>query len=140
MKPIKYVFLHLFPLFLIYLFSHPMVAVMMTMKALVVLVHVKNDDHAFSLLNSVLVSLYVCFSFAVKLMCVCVFVCLFCTKREEEKRRKETLSCTPRPRTNSFVCNICINLKLSLSFFLFSFSHTHYSVYFFGCIFFFFSH
>jgi len=76
-----------------------MVVAMMMMKELVVLVHVKNDC-AFSLLNFLL-SLYVCFSFAVKFD-VCVFVCYVQNKkkRKREEKRKETLSCTPlRERT-----------------------------------------
>lgn len=61
--------------------------------------------------------------------------------RRQKKKPTETLSCTPRPRTNSFVCNICINrrrykLKRQASFLVVSsvfnwdFSHSLFSLFF----------
>jgi hypothetical protein len=100
-----------------------MVVVMMMMKELVVLVHVKNDC-AFSLLNFLL-SLYVCFSFAVKFdVCVCVCVCLLCTKKEKEKKKEKRRCRAHRSENEQFCVQYLHESKtLSFSFFFVLFSN-----------------
>lgn len=81
-------------------------------------------------------------------MCVCLFV-MYKKKLKKRRKKKRDVVVHTTPRTNSFVCNICMNLKLSLSFFFFlkvhslclslslCFSYSLFSL-FFGCIFVFF--
>lgn len=91
MKPIKYVFLHR-PnrIKKIHFFSLHWAGVMMKMKKkkLVVLVHIKNNPTLFLIsVQNLDVCLYVCFSFAVKFMCVCSVQKKQQSKREDKKKR-----------------------------------------------------